>query len=201
MKRKQIEREEREAKKLKMYHQQREQARARNKELKAHNAARRKLEEEARQIQKKEEQLEHNMRRYNTLRIKPLGRDRFYNRYYYFDNLGGASTHGTGGRLYVQSPDEIDLTVLKERDNCMHAEDVSPCGHGGGVQFVVELMRAQGLSKEAEFMETQIKNLSNRNRSGPLPEWWRVYQDPEDVSRKQSQRRERESKVSNCCLA
>ena len=53
LKRKQMEREEREAKKLKMYHQQREEARARNQELKTRNAARRKLDEDERQLHKK----------------------------------------------------------------------------------------------------------------------------------------------------
>lgn len=53
LKRKQIEREEREAKRVKLLHQQREQARMRSKELKARNTIRRQLDEDERQLLKK----------------------------------------------------------------------------------------------------------------------------------------------------
>lgn len=53
LKRKQLEREEREAKRVKLLHQQREQARMRSKELKARNTIRRQLDEEERQLLKK----------------------------------------------------------------------------------------------------------------------------------------------------
>lgn len=53
LKRKQMEREEREAKRVKLLHQQREQARMRSKELKARNTMRRQLDEEERQLLRK----------------------------------------------------------------------------------------------------------------------------------------------------
>lgn len=55
------------------------------------------------------------MRKYSTLRFKPLGRDRFYNRYYYLDNIGSGYSHGSG-KLFVQSPSTADLLILLERD-------------------------------------------------------------------------------------
>ncbi|KAI8137184.1 ATP-utilizing chromatin assembly and remodelling N-terminal-domain-containing protein [Fennellomyces sp. T-0311] len=191
LKRKQLEREEREAKKLKMYHQQREEARARNQELKARNAARKKLDEDERHLHKKEEQVEHNMRKYSTLRIKPLGRDKFFNRYLYLDNIGGAHAHGTG-RLFIQCPSDIDFTIIRERDipESIHPNNPNTltCGHGGGVQFVSALMRAQGLVDEADFMEERIRlmeGMSHNEAATQLPkaEWWRCYDDPEDIEK------------------
>ncbi|ORY95624.1 ATP-utilizing chromatin assembly and remodelling N-terminal-domain-containing protein [Syncephalastrum racemosum] len=122
LKRKQAEREEREAKKLKMYHRQREEARIRSQEQKARNEARKKLDSEELQLHKKEEQVEHGMRKYSTQRVKPLGRDKFFNRYYYFDNIGGANAHGTG-RLFVQNPSDLDLILLRERDRAEYFEE------------------------------------------------------------------------------
>ncbi|KAI9314873.1 ATP-utilizing chromatin assembly and remodelling N-terminal-domain-containing protein [Dichotomocladium elegans] len=187
LKRKQIEREEREAKKAKLYHRQREQARARNQEMKARNAMRKRLDEEERQLYKKEEQVEHNMRKYSTLRIKPLGRDRFYNRYFYMDNIGGANAHGTA-RLFVQSPSQIDLIMLRERDDpatIVPYEDPArqACGRGGGLAFVCELMRAQGLENEAEFLERHTKDAEaakTLNHPG-WGEWWKSFQHQEEV--------------------
>ncbi|KAI9479531.1 ATP-utilizing chromatin assembly and remodelling N-terminal-domain-containing protein [Zychaea mexicana] len=203
LKRKQIEREEREAKRLKMYHQQREEARARNQELKARNAARKKLDDEERHVYKKEEQLEHNMRKYSTLRIKPLGRDKFFNRYMYLDNIGGAHVHGTG-RLFVQSPSDLDLTIIRERNDPLSFTQTIPvttntsnannnsttpsCGHGGGIQFVSALMQAQGFAKEADFMEQRIRSMDGMANNAAATtlqteEWWRSYDDPEDIDK------------------
>lgn len=61
------------------------------------------------------------MRKYSTQRVKPLGRDKFFNRYYYFDNIGGANAHGTG-RLFVQNPSDLDLIILRERDRAEYFE-------------------------------------------------------------------------------
>ncbi|KAG2217309.1 hypothetical protein INT45_013005, partial [Circinella minor] len=211
LKRKQIEREEREAKRMKLYHQQREEARARSQILKARSTARRKLDEEERHLHKKEEQIEHSMRRYTTARIKPLGRDKFYSRYLYLDNIGGGTTHGTG-RLFVQSPSDVDFTLLRERNDPTTYAEIKPsttstntinttshsangtnasnnlhsCGHGGGVQFVSTLMKAQGFEKEAEFMKKRIEVMEgmedNEAATTLQPEeWWRCYDEPEDI--------------------
>ena len=161
------------------------------------------------------------MRRYTTARIKPLGRDKFYSRYLYLDNIGGGTTHGTG-RLFVQSPSDVDFTLLRERNDPVTYVEIKPsttltntanitansangtntsntkttaatlpsCGHGGGVEFVSALMRAQGFTKEAEFMEKRIGLMEGMgaNESATTlqsEEWWRCYDNPEDVSEKE----------------
>ncbi|KAG1083802.1 hypothetical protein G6F42_022060 [Rhizopus arrhizus] len=178
MKRRQAEREEQENKRIKMHHIQREEQRAQ----KVRNDARKKLDEEERLMHKKEEQVERDMRKYSVNRIKPLGRDKFYNRYYYLDDIGGTLLHGSG-KLYVQSPSDTDLMVLLERDvvESIDANATLPCGRGGGVKFVSQLMKEQGLVKEAEFFEDRDAKLK-QHTANPLDEWWQTYDDPEDVS-------------------
>lgn len=178
MKRRQAEREEQENKRIKMHHIQREEQRAQ----KVRNDARKKLDEEERLMHKKEEQVERDMRKYSVNRIKPLGRDKFYNRYYYLDDIGGTLLHGSG-KLYVQSPSDTDLMVLLERDvvESIDANATLPCGRGGGVKFVSQLMKEQGLVKEAEFFEDRVAKLK-QHTANPLDEWWQTYDDPEDVS-------------------
>ncbi|KAF7732000.1 hypothetical protein EC973_007105 [Apophysomyces ossiformis] len=179
LKRKQAEREEREAKRIKMHHRQREEARVRTQEQRARTEARKKLDEEERQLHRKEEQVERDMRRYSTLRIKPLGRDKFFNRYFYLDNIGGGSTHGSG-RLYIQSPSEIDLMTLRGREEpeSVNSEAALPCGRGGGISFVCELMRGQGLEEESRFLEQRISDTTD---TCVAQEWWETYQYPEEL--------------------
>ncbi|CEP08391.1 hypothetical protein [Parasitella parasitica] len=177
MKRRQAEREEQETKRIKLHHIQREEQRARQ----VRNEARRKLDEEERVLHRKEEQLERDMRKYSLNRIKPLGRDKFYNRYYYFDDIGGTLLHGSG-KLYVQSPSDTDLMVLQERDviESIDANATLPCGRGGGVKFVSQLMKEQGLVKEAEFLESRIERLK-QNKVDSVEEWWQTYDEPENI--------------------
>lgn len=177
MKRRQAEREEQENKRMKLHHIQREEQRAQ----KVRNEARKKLEEEERLMHRKEEQVERDMRKYSVNRIKPLGRDKFYNRYYYMDDIGGTLLHGSG-KLYVQSPSDTDLMVLQERDvvESIDANTTLPCGRGGGVKFVSQLMKEQGLVAEAEFFENRVEKLK-QNTANLLDEWWQTYDDPEDV--------------------
>jgi len=56
------------------------------------------------------------------VRVKPLGRDRFFNRIWWFDGMGSASLVGNGGtalygsgRLFIQGPSEFDLELLQKR--------------------------------------------------------------------------------------
>lgn len=178
MKRRQAEREEEETKRIKLHHLQREEQRARQ----LRNEARRKLDDEERMMHRNEEQVERDMRKYSVNRIKPLGRDKFYNRYYYLDDIGGTLVHGSG-KLYIQSPSDTDLMVLQERDviESIDTKSTLPCGRGGGVKFVTQLMREQGLVKEAEFFENRVEKLK-QNKADPLDEWWQTYDEPEDVS-------------------
>ncbi|KAI9248962.1 ATP-utilizing chromatin assembly and remodelling N-terminal-domain-containing protein [Helicostylum pulchrum] len=185
MKRRQQEREEREAKRLKLHHLQREEARVRNQEQKMRNDARRRLDEDERLMHKKEEHVERDMRKYSTHRIKPLGRDKFYNRYYYLDDIGGTLVHGSG-KLFVQCPTDTDLMNIRERDliESLDTTVTLPCGRGGGVSFVRELLKGQGLLKEADYVEKRLECLNNNNNNGDaINEWWQSYDGPEDLQK------------------
>ena len=162
--------------KKEMYEKQREAAKARSQELRQKAEERRKLEEEDRALRKKEEQLEKDMRKYTTLRIRPLGKDRFYNRYHYLDNIGTSSTYGTG-RLYVQGPSDVDIQMIRERDR-PYEEPEQPWGRGGGQWFILALMKAQSLDEESEWLEQRLNIPSDAE---PSRSWWRCYTEPEEV--------------------
>ena len=182
MKRHQAEREQREAKRMKLHHLQREEARARNQEIKIRNEARKRLDEDERAVLRKDEQVERDLRKYNTHRIKPLGRDKFYNRYYYLDDIGGTLLHGSG-KLFVQCPSDTDIYILQERDfeESIDKTIPLPCGRGGGIKFVKQLMEAQGFSSEAKFLLERIEALKTGDTI-KAKEWWHCYAEPEDVS-------------------
>ena len=62
-----------------------------------------------------EEQIEKDKRKYALPRILPLGRDRFYNKYYYTDCIGVAvgEKYGTG-RIFVASKSHFpDLKISR----------------------------------------------------------------------------------------
>ncbi|SAL98350.1 hypothetical protein [Absidia glauca] len=174
LKRKQMEREQQEAKRKKLYHQQQQEAREKSQEQRAKATARKKLETEERAVQKKLEVVERDMRKYSTLRVKPLGRDRFYNRYYYLDNIGGGQHHGSG-KLFVQSPSITDLSMLlTETETPTDAAATSLCGHGGGLRFICQLMKHQGLADKALLLENGIDG-------EPPLEWWESFDDPDSL--------------------
>ncbi|CAG8833129.1 955_t:CDS:2, partial [Racocetra persica] len=64
-----------------------------------------------------EEQIEKDKRKYALPRILPLGRDRFYNKYYYTDCIGAAvgEKYGTG-RIFVETPSAYDLQIMTEKE-------------------------------------------------------------------------------------
>ncbi|KAI7869325.1 ATP-utilizing chromatin assembly and remodelling N-terminal-domain-containing protein [Spinellus fusiger] len=179
LKRRQTQREAHENKRIKLHHRQREEAKARQLEQKARSDERKKLDEDERLLYKKEEQVERDLRKFCTLRIKSLGRDKFYNRYYYLDHIGGGISHGTG-RLYVQSPSDTDKLLLLERNHpSMDKHHTLPCGRGGGIDFVSQLMRKQGLEKECELLTQSLESMSSLGSD--TQEWWWVYQEPEEL--------------------
>ncbi|KAG5221535.1 Bromodomain adjacent to zinc finger domain protein [Salix suchowensis] len=84
---------------------QREAARQKAATIKLAAAEHRRLDEEMNKIERRLE-----------------GRDRFYNRIWWFDGLGSASLVGSGGvaqygtgRLFIQGPSEFDLELLGQR--------------------------------------------------------------------------------------
>ncbi|KAI7898906.1 ATP-utilizing chromatin assembly and remodelling N-terminal-domain-containing protein [Cokeromyces recurvatus] len=163
------------------YVEQRQVAKVKNQEQRQKAIERRKLEEEERRLRKKEEHLEVSMRRYMTLRIRPLGKDRFNNRYYYFDNIGISNTHGSG-KLYVNSPSDGDILLMMERD---HATDLPerPWGYGGGIWFIKKLMQEQGLREECEWLEKRIAELSSETPPSEYRGWWKYYEEPEELEK------------------
>lgn len=103
---------------------QREAARAKFATAKQALADHRKLDEEVNKLERRLEGIERDFRKLlGSVRVKPMGRDRFYNRIWWFDGMGSASLLGSGGvvqygtgRLFVQGPSQFDVDMLKQRE-------------------------------------------------------------------------------------
>ncbi|TFK40993.1 ATP-utilizing chromatin assembly and remodelling N-terminal-domain-containing protein [Crucibulum laeve] len=102
---------------------EREAARARQASVKQALAEHRRLDEEVNKLERRLEGIEREFRKLlGGVRVKPLGRDRFYNRIWWFDGMGSASLVGSGGvaqygtgRIFIQGPSEFDLDLLRKR--------------------------------------------------------------------------------------
>lgn len=108
---------------------EREAARAKAHSARAAQAERRRLEEEVNKLERRLEGIEREFRKLlGSVRVKPLGRDRFYNRVWWFDGMGAASLIGSGGtvqygsgRIFVQGASEFDVDVLRRREENVDA--------------------------------------------------------------------------------
>ncbi|OCH96490.1 chromatin remodeling complex protein [Obba rivulosa] len=104
---------------------ERETARVKSASAKQALAEHRRLDEEVNKLERRLEGIEREFRKLlGSVRIKPLGRDRFYNRIWWFDGLGAASLLGSGGtvqygtgRIFVQGPSEFDIEILERRED------------------------------------------------------------------------------------
>ncbi|KAI8883829.1 hypothetical protein K501DRAFT_218714 [Backusella circina FSU 941] len=181
LRQKQKEREEMEQLRHKMYKEQKEATKVKNQELRIKAEERKKLDEEEKILRKKEEQIEKGMRRYMTLRIRPLGKDRFYNKYIYLDNVGVSNTCGSG-RLYVHSPSDIDIQMMMERDVSTDFPE-QPWGYGGGKWFILTLMKEQGFIEESEWLSKRMDELDTGSPDSEYKGWWKYYSDPEDIQK------------------
>ena len=102
----------------------RELARAKQAEAKQALAERRRLDEEVNKLERRLESIEREFRKLlGVVRLKPLGRDRFYNRVWWFDGCGTSSLLGSGGavqygtgRIFIQGPSEFDQEILNRRE-------------------------------------------------------------------------------------
>ncbi|GLB36320.1 putative williams-Beuren syndrome DDT (WSD), D-TOX E motif containing protein [Lyophyllum shimeji] len=102
---------------------QREAARAKQASVKQALSDHRRLDEEVNKLERRLEGIEREFRKLlGAVRVKPLGRDRFYNRIWWFDGMGSASLVGSGGvaqygtgRLFIQGPSEFDVDLLEQR--------------------------------------------------------------------------------------
>lgn len=105
---------------------QRELARAQAASAKQALAEHRRLDEEVNKLERRLEAIEREFRKLlGAVRVKPLGKDRFHNRIWWFDGMGSASLLGSGGvvqygtgRIFIQGPSEMDLElILKKEDD------------------------------------------------------------------------------------
>ena len=102
---------------------QRELARQKLAHQKQALAEHRRLDEEVGKLERRLEGIERDFRKtLGMLRMKPIGKDRFYNRVWWFDGCGTSSLIGSGGsvqyatgRLFIQGPSEFDQEILDRR--------------------------------------------------------------------------------------
>ena len=110
----------------------RRKAQAKSREISRSNAAStrkaaadlRKLEEEVNKFERRLEAIEREFRKLlGCIRVKPMGKDRFHNRIWWFDGLGsgtlvssGGGTVWSTGRVFIQGPSELDRDLLDKRE-------------------------------------------------------------------------------------
>jgi len=117
---------------------QREIARAKVAAEKQAQAEYRRLDEEVNKIERRLEGIEREFRKLlGAIRVKPMGKDRFHNRIWWFDGLGSASLLGSGGvvqygagRIFVQSPTQMDLEFMTKREDGIDARRQEEEGEG-----------------------------------------------------------------------
>ncbi|XP_006454475.1 hypothetical protein AGABI2DRAFT_197646 [Agaricus bisporus var. bisporus H97] len=113
-------------------------ARAKQAQLKQALAEHRRLDEEVSKLERRLESIEREFRQHvGGVRAKPLGKDRFYNRIWWFDGLGCTAAnnpalgqYGTG-RIFIQGPSEFDLDILKRREDGVDARRLEEEGEEG----------------------------------------------------------------------
>lgn len=118
---------------------ERELARAKQASVKQALAEHRRLDEEVNKLERRLEGIEREFRKLlGAVRVKPLGRDRFYNRIWWFDGMGAASLIGSGGavqygsgRIFVQGPSEHDIDLLIRREENIPARRMDEEGAEG----------------------------------------------------------------------
>ncbi|KAH0838447.1 chromatin remodeling complex protein [Lanmaoa asiatica] len=103
---------------------QREIARAKVAAEKQAQAEHRRLDEEVNKLERRLESIEREFRKLlGAIRVKPLGKDRFHNRVWWFDGMGSMSLLGSGGvvqygtgRIFLQGPTETELELMSRRE-------------------------------------------------------------------------------------
>ncbi|KAF9932980.1 hypothetical protein BGZ65_004260, partial [Modicella reniformis] len=158
LKRQQQERELVESRRHQDLMRQRALSKARSAEQKVRHDARKKLVDKENALNRKEEQVDRDMRRYAIARVKPLGSDRFFNRYWYFDSI--TLDHGTD-RLHVQSPSFLDLEIVRARvdkDKVLKRQEAEdPFGGLDELMKIQEREIAQGLLIETATREKRLQ--------------------------------------------
>ncbi|KAI0348627.1 chromatin remodeling complex protein [Trametopsis cervina] len=159
---------------------ERELARAKLASKKQAVAETRRLDEEVNKCERRLEQIERDFRKLlGAIRVKPLGRDRFYNRVWWFDGMGSASLIGSGGsvqygtgRIFVQGPSEHDVEILQRREEDVVGRRVEEEGEEG-VLGVGEWAVYEELETIDEFVAwlnpKGVRELALKNA---LAKWW-----------------------------
>ena len=113
-------------------------ARAKQAQQKQALAEHRRLDEEVSKLEKRLESIEREFRQHvGGVRAKPLGKDRFYNRIWWFDGLGLTAAnnlalgHYGTGRLFIQGPSEFDMDILKRREEDIDVRRLEEEGREG----------------------------------------------------------------------
>jgi bromodomain adjacent to zinc finger domain protein 1A len=118
---------------------QREAARAKMSAAKQALAEHRRLDEEVNKLERRLEGIEREFRKlFGAIRVKPMGKDRFHNRIWWFDGMGSASLLGSGGsvqygagRVFIQGPSEFDVQLLDRADGDVPARRLDEEGEEG----------------------------------------------------------------------
>jgi len=108
----------------KAHAKQREIARAKVAAERQAQAEHRRLDEEVNKLERRLENIEREFRKQlGAIRVKPLGKDRFHNRVWWFDGMGSMSLLGSGGvvqygtgRIFLQGPTELELELMSRRE-------------------------------------------------------------------------------------
>lgn len=153
---------------------ERERARAKLASKKQALAESRRLDEEVNKCERRLEQIERDFRKLlGAIRVKPMGRDRFYNRIWWFDGMGSASLIGSGGsvqygtgRIFIQGPSEHDVEILDRREEDIPARRREEEGEEGmlgvgewAVYDELEVVRFSILSCLSSFLIHYIASI------------------------------------------
>ncbi|KJA26175.1 hypothetical protein HYPSUDRAFT_133617 [Hypholoma sublateritium FD-334 SS-4] len=163
---------------------EREAARAKQASQKQAMAEHRRLDEEVNKLERRLEGIEREFRKLlGAVRVKPLGRDRFYNRIWWFDGMGSASLVGSGGialygtgRLFIQGPSEFDLQLL-ERKAIEDHEDIDVRRKEEEGEEGMLRSSDWAVYSELEEVEAFVSWLNNKGHrefalKAALTKWW-----------------------------
>ncbi|KAI5122593.1 hypothetical protein M0805_004808 [Coniferiporia weirii] len=144
-------------------------------------AEHRRLDEEVNKLERRLEGIEREFRKLlGVVRLKPVGKDRFYNRIWWFDGCGTSSLVGSGGavqygtgRLFIQGPSEFDREILdrREEDNVVarRAEEEGEEGLLGTGEWAVY----SEVEEMDEFMAwLNPKGVREFALKNTLTKWW-----------------------------
>lgn len=103
---------------------------AKNSFTKARRSELQRLEDEETRSNRREEIFERDYRKYiNAARMRPLGKDRFHDSYWWFDGVGNTNLIQAGqvlyntGRIFVQGPSQDDWEMLQRERNINEIEE------------------------------------------------------------------------------